>query len=69
LKELPEAMPAFIWYPYADSPEFPQVGSGGRNAMAGPIYYAEMFPKKPVIQIIMKVNYLFMIGFVDGSKR
>lgn len=46
LRELPEAMPAFIWYPYAESPDFPQVGSGGRNAMAGPIYYTDMFPQE-----------------------
>ncbi len=46
LRELPEANPAFIWYPYAESPDFPQVGSGGRNAMAGPIYYTDLFPKE-----------------------
>lgn len=45
-KELPEAMPAFIWYPYGESVDFPQVGSGGRNAMAGPIYYTDLFPKE-----------------------
>ncbi|TDB62788.1 PQQ-dependent sugar dehydrogenase [Arundinibacter roseus] len=39
LKELPPAQSAFIWYPYADSPEFPELGTGGRNAMAGPVYY------------------------------
>lgn len=46
LKNLPPAQPAFIWYPYAKSPEFPQVGSGGRNAMAGPIFYSEFYPKE-----------------------
>ncbi|WP_229214312.1 ThuA domain-containing protein [Dyadobacter flavalbus] len=41
LQQLPPAQPAFIWYPYADSPEFGAiVGKGGRNAMAGPVYYA-----------------------------
>ncbi len=39
LKELPPAQNAFIWYPYADSPEFPELGTGGRNAMGGPVYY------------------------------
>lgn len=43
-KELPPAQPAFIYYPYAPSPDFPQVGTGGRNAMAGPVYYTDMFP-------------------------
>lgn len=46
LKELPPAQPAFIWYPYAVSNDFPQVGTGGRNAMAGPVYYTDMFPKE-----------------------
>lgn len=46
LTELPPAKPAFIWYPYAPSPDFPQVGTGGRNAMAGPVYYTDMFPKE-----------------------
>jgi cytochrome c len=45
LDELPPAQPAYIWYPYAPSSDFPQVGTGGRNAMAGPVYYTDMFPK------------------------
>ncbi len=39
---LPAARGAFIWYPYGESPDFPQVGSGGRTAMAGPVYRASM---------------------------
>ena len=46
LQNLPPAQPAFIWYPYAESPDFPQVGTGGRNAMAGPVYHTEKFPKE-----------------------
>lgn len=46
LKDLPPAQPAFIWYPYDNSPDFPQVGSGSRNAMAGPVYYTDMYPKE-----------------------
>ena len=45
LTELPPVSPAFIWYPYAASAEFPEAGTGGRNAMAGPIYYSDMYPK------------------------
>lgn len=44
IKDLPPAQSAFIWYPYAASAEFPQVKTGGRNAMAGPVYYTDMFP-------------------------
>ncbi|MCX2741049.1 ThuA domain-containing protein [Pontibacter anaerobius] len=46
LQELPPVQQALIWYPYAESPDFPQVGTGGRNAMAGPVYYSEMFPEE-----------------------
>lgn len=46
LRELPPANPAFIWYPYVVSSDFPQLGTGGRNAMAGPVYYTDMYPKE-----------------------
>jgi cytochrome c551/c552 len=39
IRELPPANPAFIYYPYAASDSFPLVGTGGRNAMAGPVYH------------------------------
>ncbi len=39
LTTLPPANPAFIWYPYSASEEFPVLGNGGRNAMAGPVFY------------------------------
>ncbi len=47
LTVLPPAQKAFIWYPYDASPEFPLVGAGGRNAMAGPVFYAEDFKNAP----------------------
>jgi len=44
LRELPPANKAFIYYPYAESPEFgPIVSKGGRNAMGGPVYYSDDF--------------------------
>jgi cytochrome c len=42
-RELPAVSPPFIWYPYAKSDEFPMVKEGGRNAMAGPVYYSEHY--------------------------
>jgi cytochrome c len=42
-RELPPVSPPFIWYPYAKSDEFPMVKEGGRNAMAGPVYYSEKY--------------------------
>lgn len=38
LRELPAPKPALIWYPSTASERFPTLGSGGRSAMAGPIY-------------------------------
>ena len=36
----PTAQPAWLWYPYDASPEFPELdGSGGRTAMGGPVYH------------------------------
>lgn len=36
---LPPAIPAWIWYPYGPSTEFPGITDGpGRTAMAGPVY-------------------------------
>ncbi|WP_405397492.1 ThuA domain-containing protein [Maribacter sp. Asnod2-G09] len=43
LTELPPAMPAYVYYPYVDSQDFPQTATGGRNAMAGPTYYSDMY--------------------------
>ncbi len=37
-KELPPAQPAWIYYPYGDSKEFPELGKGGRTACAGPVF-------------------------------
>lgn len=45
-RELPPANPAFVWYPYAKSEEFPMTKEGGRNAMAGPVYYSDNFRGK-----------------------
>jgi cytochrome c len=39
LRNLPPAQKAMIWYPYAKSDEFPEVGTGGRSAIAGPVYH------------------------------
>lgn len=44
LTELPPATPAYVYYPYVESSDFPQTGTGGRNAMAGPTYYSDLYP-------------------------
>jgi cytochrome c len=49
LVDLPPAQPAFIWYPYVVSDEFPELGSGSRSATGGPIYHRGDFknPQRP----------------------
>lgn len=39
LSELPPAVPAFIYWPYAVSEQWPELGEGGRTACAGPVFY------------------------------
>ncbi|HEX9659508.1 MAG TPA: PQQ-dependent sugar dehydrogenase, partial [Rhodothermales bacterium] len=46
-RELPPAQPAMIWYPYAESPEFPMMGAGGRTSMAGPVFHSGSFGDAP----------------------
>ncbi len=43
LTQLPPAQPAYMFYDYGRSQDFPQVGGGGRNAMAGPTYYSDEY--------------------------
>ena len=41
LRNLPPANSATVSYPYAESKAFPILGTGSRNAMAGPVIYQE----------------------------
>jgi len=46
LVELPPAVPAFIYWPYVVSEQWPELGEGGRTACAGPVFYwQESFEK------------------------
>jgi glucose/arabinose dehydrogenase len=70
LTELPPAQPAFIWYPYAVSThEFPSLGSGGRTAMAGPVYYSDLYPSNtryPSYYDGKMFFYEWMRGFIKA---
>ncbi len=69
LTELPPAQPAFIWYPYAVSPDFPSLGAGGRTAMAGPIYYSDLYPKETRYPSYYDGKFFFyewMRGFIKA---
>ncbi len=39
LTNLPPAQPAWLWYPYGNSVEFPELNGSGRTAMGGPVYH------------------------------
>ena len=47
LRELPPAQPPLIWYAKGESKRFPLVGKGGASAMAGPVYYSDLYPNAP----------------------
>jgi cytochrome c len=65
--ELPPVSPPFIWYPYAKNDDFPMAREGGRNAMAGPVYYSENFKGvETAFPIISMASCLSMTGCATG---
>ncbi len=70
-RELPPAQPAFIWYPYDRSEEFPLVGTGSRNAMAGPVFYMDDYPESedryPAYYDKKLFTYDWMRGWIMAS--
>ena len=44
LKKLPLIQPSLIWYSYDKINEFPWLGKGGVNPMAGPVFHTADFP-------------------------
>jgi cytochrome c len=47
LRDLPPAQKPMFWYPAGKSTEFPLVGTGGRTAMAGPVFHRADFRLAP----------------------
>ncbi|TKT87685.1 carbohydrate-binding protein [Dyadobacter frigoris] len=47
IKQLPAAQPAMIWYGKGESKHWPMVGKGGASAMAGPVYYSDLYTNAP----------------------
>ena len=66
IQDLPPAQPAFIWYPYSSSEEFPDVGQGGRNAMAGPVYYSSDFDGPETVLPSYYDGKLFIYDWMRG---
>ncbi|WP_025762183.1 PQQ-dependent sugar dehydrogenase [Dyadobacter tibetensis] len=47
IRELPPAQPAMIWYGKGPSKRWPLLGKGGASAMAGPVFYQDLFKEAP----------------------
>ncbi len=63
---LPPAKGALIWYPYASSPDFPELGSGGRTALAGPVYHRGSYARSTRRLPASYEGSLFMYDFIRG---
>ncbi len=66
MEELPPAQPALFYYPYAKSDIFPDFGTGSRNAMAGPVYYATDFADSEVRYPDYYDGKLFIYDWMRG---
>ncbi|MFN8429774.1 MAG: PQQ-dependent sugar dehydrogenase, partial [Spirosomataceae bacterium] len=47
LVNLPKPVPALLYYPYGQSPEFPELGTSGRSATGGPVFRKADFVGAP----------------------
>lgn len=66
LRELPPAQKAMIWYGKSNSKHFPLVGNGGASAMAGPVYYRDLFPNAPYKLSDYYEGKLFIYDWIRG---
>jgi len=65
---LPPAQPAWIWYPYGPSAEFPELGDQSyRAAMAGPVYHYRPDATAPGKLPRYFDNTLFLIEWVRNA--
>lgn len=63
---LPAAQPAMIWYGKKTSKHFPILGNGGASAMAGPVYYSDLFPTAPFKLHDYYNGKLFIYDWIRG---
>ena len=78
IQNLPPAQKPLIWYPYDESEEFPMLGTGGRNAMAGPVFYRDdyedsevRFPgyyNGKVLFYDWMRNWIFMVSLTENNE-
>ncbi len=63
-KQLPPAQPAFIAYPYGNSDEFPEMGTGGRTAIVADVYRNDEYPESVNRYPSYYNNKLFIVDFM-----
>ena len=63
---LPPAQAAMIWYGKKSSKNFPLLGNGGASAMAGPVYYPDLFPDAPYKLPAYYDGKLFIYEWIRG---
>ena len=60
LEALPPAQESFIWYSFGKSEEFPWLGFGGVNLMAGPLFHSSSFGEQANTFPVYFENTLFL---------
>ncbi len=66
LKKLPPPTPAFIWYPYDVSKEFPELGVSGRSATGVAIFHASDYESPERLWPNYYEGKLFIADFMRG---
>jgi len=68
LKKLPAPTSSLIWYPAAKTDDFPELGSGGRSAMAGPVFHKGDLGSLPEYFDNTVIFYEWSRGFIKLVK-
>lgn len=65
-EQLPAPREPLLWYPYGPSERFPELGAGGRCAMAGPVYYHD---PETVAPTGLPARYDGVVFFYEWSRN
>lgn len=68
LVKLPKSTSSLIWYPHAKSSHFPELGTGGRSAMAGPAFHQQNLGSLPEYFDNTVIFYEWSRGFIKLVK-
>lgn len=68
LKTLPKTTSSLIWYPHAKTNKFPELGTGGRSAMAGPAFHQQNLGSLPAYFDNTVIFYEWSRGYIKLVK-